>query len=55
MTWNLFRHHYGRLPVDDKMLQMGIGVDPNGFKPLSFEQIREHMATKKFAPINHRK
>ena len=63
-AWDLFGHHDGRLPVDDKTLQMDIGVDPNGFRPLSFEQKKrpwpqrnlarlsaENSMSKRFSPI----
>ena len=50
-TWSLFGHHHGRLPVDEFTLAMDVGVDPNNYRPVSFEEVRAHMATKKFVPI----
>ena len=53
-TWSLFGHHHGRLPVDEATLAMDVGVDPNNYRPLSFEEVRAHMAAKKFLPIARR-
>lgn len=40
-SWHLYGHSHGRLEPFGK--SMDIGVDPNNFYPLSFEQIREYM------------
>ena len=54
-AWHLFGHHHGRFPVDDKTLAMDVGVDPNGFKPLSFNDVKAHMKTKTFIKPAYKK
>jgi calcineurin-like phosphoesterase family protein len=33
--------------------RMDVGVDPNNFAPVSFEQVKNHMALKKCRPVDH--
>ena len=41
--------------MDQFTLAMDVGVDPNNYRPVTFEEVRAHMATKKFVPIARRK
>ncbi len=43
-AWNLYGHSHGTL--DDWGKSYDVGVDKNGFTPLSFEQLKEIMKTK---------
>ena len=52
-TWHLHGHCHGTLPMDMTKKRMDVGVDPNFFKPLSYERIKEIMARRKFEPVDH--
>lgn len=60
-TWHLFGHSHGGLKDDngerfsenEKSLSMDVGVDTNDYKPYSYEDIKQIMATKKFSPTDH--
>lgn len=41
-SWQLHGHSHGQLPPNG--CQMDVGVDPNGYAPVSFEQVAAHMA-----------
>jgi len=43
-SWHLFGHSHGRLEPIGKSLD--IGVDANGFRPVSFEQVKKIMKDK---------
>lgn len=44
-SWQLHGHSHGMLP-DAGLLQMDVGVDCNGFAPVSLEQVRAFMSEK---------
>lgn len=52
-TWQLFGHSHGSLQIKDR-LQMDVGVDavPN-LSPISFEEIKAIMSTRKYIPVDH--
>jgi calcineurin-like phosphoesterase family protein len=52
-AWCLYGHSHGTLPDDPNALAIDVGVDCHNYTPLSFEQIKEIMAKKKFKPIDH--
>lgn len=52
-SWNLYGHSHGTLPEPDDLLSMDVGVDSNNYTPISFEQVKQRMATKTFVPIDH--
>jgi calcineurin-like phosphoesterase family protein len=52
-TWHCYGHSHGTLPDDPNALSLDVGVDAWGFKPVSFEQIKERMSRKTFKPIDH--
>lgn len=54
-SWHLHGHCHGTLPPDSSLLRLDVGVDPNNFRPLSFNDIAEIMATKTFVPISDRR
>lgn len=43
-SWQLYGHSHGFLPPEGK--QWDVGVDNNGFRPMSFEEIAEIMQTR---------
>jgi calcineurin-like phosphoesterase family protein len=45
-SWMLHGHCHGNLGEDKISLRMDVGVDPCGFKPISYEQIRDKMRQK---------
>jgi calcineurin-like phosphoesterase family protein len=50
-SWHLFGHSHGRLPDDPQALSWDVGVDNNGYRPLSVEQVQEIMSKKDFKPF----
>jgi calcineurin-like phosphoesterase family protein len=52
-AWQLYGHSHNNLRDDPHALQLDVGVDAWGYKPVSFEQIRERMKDKRFVPIDH--
>lgn len=52
-TWQLYGHSHGHLYDDPHLLSMDVGVDPNNYRPLSFQEVAAHMTTKKFIPVDH--
>lgn len=51
-NWQLYGHSHGSLPENDS-LSMDVGVDPNNYFPISFEQVSDRMSKKSFIPIDH--
>ena len=47
-SWQVFGHSHGRLPPLGK--QHDVGVDNNDFRPVSFERLKEIMATREDNP-----
>ena len=43
-SWQLFGHSHGHCPTEGQ--QMDVGVDCSGFKPNSFDEVAEWMATR---------
>jgi calcineurin-like phosphoesterase family protein len=52
-AWQLYGHSHGTLPDDPYSLSMDVGVDPNGYRPVSFDEVRIFMSTKQYRPIDH--
>jgi len=52
-SWQLYGHSHGNLPDDPHARSMDVGVDNWDFKPVSFEQVREHMNKKIWKPVDH--
>ena len=51
----LHGHCHGSLPDDPCALRLDVGVDVWGFKPVSYEQIKERMKTKTPRAVDHHK
>lgn len=45
-AWHLYGHCHGNLPDNPNALSMDIGVDCNGYAPVSFDEIQSRMAKK---------
>jgi len=52
-SWHLHGHCHGTLPSGDHQARVDVGVDSWDYKPVSYEQIKEHMTYKVFKPIDH--
>lgn len=52
-SWMLFGHSHGNLDVTNAGRTMDVGVDPNNFSPISFNGVREKMATIKHVSFDH--
>lgn len=49
-AWHLYGHTHGNLPDKADMLSFDVGVDCHDFYPLSYEDVKEIMKTKKWVP-----
>jgi calcineurin-like phosphoesterase family protein len=52
-SWHLYGHSHGSLPDLKDSRSFDVGVDCWGYTPISYERVKEVMATKKFTPIDH--
>lgn len=52
-SYSLFGHSHGTLPDDPNSLSFDVGVDCHDYKPISYNRVKEIMATKTFKPIDH--
>lgn len=52
-AWQLYGHSHGTLYNDPNLLSMDVGVDPCGYNPISYEEVKELMKKKTFKPIDH--
>ena len=53
-SWHLHGHCHGSLPLDRSALRMDIGIDPNGYAPVSFESVTSVMSRRSFKAVDHR-
>lgn len=51
-SWQLHGHSHGTLPEDPHSLRIDVGVDPRGYFPISFEDVREIMSKKDYRPVD---
>ncbi|MEY4933903.1 MAG: hypothetical protein RIS64_262 [Bacteroidota bacterium] len=49
-TWHLYGHSHGNLPDDETSLSFDVGVDCHDFYPLSYQDVKNIMAKKKWKP-----
>jgi calcineurin-like phosphoesterase family protein len=52
-TFHLYGHSHGTLPDDPDSRSFDCGVDCHSFSPISFDRVKEIMATKNFKPVDH--
>lgn len=55
-NWSLYGHSHGNLPDLEDKLSFDVGVDAHDFYPLSYEEVKAIMKTKKWLPghLRHR-
>jgi len=51
--WQLYGHSHGSLPEDPTSLSCDVGVDCWNYFPVSMDQLRAKMKTKKYKPVDH--
>lgn len=52
-SWHLYGHSHGSLPDDACLCSFDVGVDASSFAPVSYEEVKVRMTTKKFRPVDH--
>ena len=52
-AFHLYGHSHGSLPDNPHSLSFDIGVDSWNFTPVSYERVKEVMASKDWQPIDH--
>lgn len=52
-TWSAFGHSHGTLPDDPRLRSTDVGVDPNGYFPVSYDQLKAKMREKTWTPVDH--
>lgn len=52
-SWHLFGHSHGGLADDPHARSWDVGVDNNGYAPMSLEEVAAIMARKTFQPVDH--
>jgi calcineurin-like phosphoesterase family protein len=52
-AWSLYGHSHGSLPDNPRVKAFDVGVDCHDYRPISYERVKEIMATKTFAPVDH--
>jgi calcineurin-like phosphoesterase family protein len=52
-AWHLYGHSHGGAPNSPHDLSFDVGVDCNGFTPVSFEEVKRRMSLKLYKPIDH--
>lgn len=63
-TWHCFGHSHNSLSDDPTSPSMDVGIDataarlnglPEDYRPISYEEVAEILAKKKFVPVDHHK
>ncbi len=54
-SWQLYGHSHGTLPDDPNLLSMDVGVDPCGYFPISYEEVKKKMKRKTWQSVDHHK
>lgn len=52
-AWMLHGHSHGTLPESQTARRIDVGVDPREYRPISFDEVREIMASKQNVPVDH--
>jgi calcineurin-like phosphoesterase family protein len=52
-SWMLHGHSHGTLRKDRTKRRMDVGVDPNNYRPLSFDEIKAYMDTVRWVPPDY--
>ena len=52
-SWMLHGHSHGSFPEDLNARRIDVGVDPRGYKPISFDDVERIMRLYSFKPVDH--
>jgi calcineurin-like phosphoesterase family protein len=52
-AWQLYGHSHGTLPEDPTLLSMDVGVDPRGYYPIGYLEVKELMKKKTPKPSDY--
>lgn len=52
-SWHCHAHCHGNLKDDAHKLRADVGVDCWSYAPVSYDEVKAHMATKTFKPVDH--
>lgn len=53
-AWHLYGHSHGTLSTNYDSLSFDVGVDVQGYRPISFEEVQNLMTEEhKFVPVDH--
>ena len=52
-SWHLHGHCHGTLCEDPTVARMDVGVDCTGYAPISFEEVSERLAGRRWVPVDH--
>jgi calcineurin-like phosphoesterase family protein len=52
-AWHLYGHSHGSLPDDPNAKAFDVGVDCHDYHPISYTRVKEIMALKQYAPVDH--
>lgn len=52
-SWHLHGHCHGLLQFNDGAPRMDVGVDPNNYYPVAYEEVAERMTGREFTPYDH--
>ena len=52
-SWSLHGHSHGSLKEDPHARRVDVGVDPFGYFPVSFDELKVIMDKKVFKPVDH--
>lgn len=52
-AWNLHGHSHGNYKARGK--QLDVGVDPQGYKPIHYDEVQEYMNKREFLQVDHHK
>ena len=52
-SWQLHGHSHGNLKKNFDLRRIDVGVDPWGFRPISFEEVGDAMKAYRFVPVDH--
>jgi calcineurin-like phosphoesterase family protein len=52
-NWHLYGHSHGNLEINYNSLSFDVGVDCWDYRPISLDQVIDHMRNFEFVPIDH--
>ncbi len=52
-AWQVYGHSHGSMQDNPSLVSMDVGTDVNDYKPLTYDQVKAHMSTRKWECIDH--